>query len=79
MTVGRVLWSGTGWVGTKEGFVFAVEGSAVAVVNILEEFPPPTFQTYTKNIFLFKNFKSTFSEVVTCNLEYLINENVKGV
>ena len=45
MTVGRVLWSGTGWVGTKEGFVFAVEDSAVAVVNILEEFPPPTFQT----------------------------------
>ena len=45
MTVGRVLWSGTGLVGTKEDFVFAVEGSAVAVVNILEEFPPPTFQT----------------------------------
>ena len=45
MTVGRVLWSGTGLVGTKEGSVFAVEGFAVAVVNILEAFPPPTSQT----------------------------------
>ena len=45
VTVGIELWSGTGLVGTKEGFVFAVEGFAVAVVNILEAFPPPTFQT----------------------------------
>lgn len=45
MTVGIELWSGTGLVGTKEGSVFAVEGFAVAVVNILEAFPPPTSQT----------------------------------